>query len=86
MITPTYGKAMYTVLKKGNAAGEHMPPLVVYKAQHLNDTWTTNRPMDAIYAVTESGWTFNVIFEQWFQNSFITHVSSATKPVIIFFF
>ena len=24
-----------------------MPPLVVYKAQHLNDTWTINGPNDA---------------------------------------
>ena len=84
MITPTCGKAIYTVLATGNAAGEYMPPLVVYKAQYLNDTWTINGPKDATYAVTESGWMSDVIFEQWFWNSFIPHVSSTTKPVIIF--
>ena len=53
MITPTCGKAMYTALATGNAAGEYMPPLVVYKAQYLNDSWTINGPKDATYAVTE---------------------------------
>ena len=53
MITPTCGKAMYTALATGNAAGEYMPPLAVYKAQYLNDSWTINGPKDAIYAVTE---------------------------------
>ena len=49
-----------------------------------NDTWTINRPKNATYVVTESGSMSNVIFEQWFQNSFIPHVSSTTKPVIFF--
>ena len=55
MITPTCGKAIYTVLLTGNAAGSYMPPLVVYRAQYLNDTWTINGLMDTSYAVTESG-------------------------------
>ena len=50
-----------------------MPPLVVYKTQYLNDTWTIYRPRDATYAVTISHWMFNVIFEQWFRNSLIPH-------------
>ena len=59
--------------------------LVMYQAQYLNDTWTINEPKDATYAATESGWMSDVIFEQWFRNSFIPHVSSTTKPVINFF-
>ena len=85
MITPTCGKAMYTVLATGNTAGEYMPPLVANKAQYLNDTWTINGPKDATYGVTKSGWMSNVIFEQSFQNSITPHVSSTTKPVIVFF-
>ena len=53
MMTPTCGKAMYTVSATGDAAGEYMQPLVVYKAQYLNDTWTINGPKDATHAVTE---------------------------------
>ena len=84
MITPTCGKAMYTVLATGNTAGEYTPPLVANKAQYLNDTWTINGPKDATYGVTKSGWMSNVILEQSFQNSIIPHVSSTTKPVIVF--
>ena len=61
-----------------------MPPLVVYKTQYLNDTWTINRPRDATYAVTISRWMFNVIFEQWFQNSLIPRFIYNKKPAIIF--
>ena len=51
-----------------------------------NHTWTINQPKDATYVVTESGLMSNVIFEQWFRNSLIPHVSSTTNPVIFFFF
>ena len=62
-----------------------MPPLVVYKTQYLNDTWTINRPRDATYAVTISRWMFNVIFEQWFQNSLIPRFIYNKKPAMVFF-
>ena len=55
LITPTAGKAMYTVLVTGNAAGDFLPPLIVYKATHLHENWTLNGPAGAQYAVTDCG-------------------------------
>ena len=75
----------YTALATGKCSRSiYMPPLVVYKTQYLNDTWTINRPRDATYAVTISRWMFNVIFEQWFQNSLIPRFIYNKKPAIIF--
>ena len=53
--TPTCGKAMYTVLAAGNAAGEYLESLVVYEAVHLNENWTANGPDGTRYAVSYNG-------------------------------
>ena len=47
---------MYRVLVTGDAEGEFLPPLIVYKAQHLNGNWILNGPTDTCYAVSNSGW------------------------------
>ena len=52
LTTPTCGKAMYTVLVAGNAVGEYLESLVVYKAVHLNENWTANGPDGTRYAVS----------------------------------
>ena len=40
----------------GNSSGDYLPPMVVYKAQHYSECWTTGRPSGAIYDATKSGW------------------------------
>ena len=55
LITPIAGKSMYTVLVTGNREGEFLPPLIVYKAQHLNDNWILNGPTETCYPVSDSG-------------------------------
>ncbi len=83
--TPPCGKAMYTVLAAGNAAGDYLEPLVVYKAVHLNESWTANGPNGARYAVSYSRWMSDIIFEQWFCNSFVPFTANLQKPVVLFF-
>ncbi|CAH1966563.1 unnamed protein product [Acanthoscelides obtectus] len=50
----------------GNAAGEVLPPYVVYKSKHLWDTWTNNGPPGTRYANTASGWFESETFSDWF--------------------
>ena len=63
----------------------YMPPLVVYKAKHLYDTWCTDGPEGAYYAVTQSGWMSDTVFERWFCDSFIPFVAYLEKPVILLY-
>ena len=50
MRTPTCGKASYSVLFCGSAAGDILPPFVVYKAKGtLFDSWTVGGPEGAQY-------------------------------------
>ena len=83
LISPNCGKAVYTVLVAGDAAEEFLPPLIVYKATHFNANWTFNGPEDARYAVSESGWMSDIIFEQWFCDTFVPYLEELQKPVIL---
>ncbi|CAK1594188.1 unnamed protein product [Parnassius mnemosyne] len=61
-------KVNFTVMFCGNAAGETIPPFIVYKSDHLWSTWTENGPEGARYNRTKSGWMDSATFEDWFLN------------------
>ena len=70
--TPTGSKTMYSVLFCASAAGEYLPPFVIYKAKGAPwNTWMKNGPKDAVYGTTESGWMEDKTFEAWFRDSFL---------------
>jgi hypothetical protein len=83
-ILPSEGKAMYTVLFAGNAAGEYLPPYVIYKAKNLYSSWMINGPPGTAYNVTKSGWMEDTVFEAWFLTIFIPHTSNKEKPIVLF--
>uniref|UniRef100_A0A6P7FV29 Uncharacterized protein LOC114331403 n=1 Tax=Diabrotica virgifera virgifera TaxID=50390 RepID=A0A6P7FV29_DIAVI len=49
-------KSSISLMMCGNAAGELLPPYVVYKSKNLWDTGTENGPSGKRYANTASGW------------------------------
>ena len=49
-----------------NAVGAIMPPYVVYKAEHLWDTWTVGGPKGTRYNRSKSGWFDMTHFQDWF--------------------
>lgn len=61
-------KVNFTVMFCGNAAGEALPPFIVYKSNHRWSTWTENSPEAARYNRTKSGWMDSATFEDWFLN------------------
>ena len=46
----------------GKAAGEFLPPMVVYKSENLYESWIKDDPKNAVYDVTTSGWFHNKNF------------------------
>ena len=40
----------------GSAAGEFLPPMVVYKTDNVYQNWVKNGPVGSIYDATQSGW------------------------------
>ena len=57
-----------------NAAGDLMPPNVVYKAKNLYEGWTVGGPIGTGFGCTESGWFDIEQFERWCVNVFIRQV------------
>jgi hypothetical protein len=68
ILCSTAGKTMYTVAKCSSASGEVLPPLVIYKAKHLYDTWCRGGPNGSLFMVSKSGWIERTIFESWFED------------------
>ena len=65
MVLPTEGKTMHTVLFCGNAAGNYMPPYVIYigKSAKVFDTWMVGGLEGTSYNITQSGWMEDYVFE-----------------------
>ncbi|MCP4055401.1 MAG: hypothetical protein GY739_20645 [Mesoflavibacter sp.] len=77
------GKANTTVLFCINALGEHIPPLVVWKAVKLQSTWTRGGPPGCQYSCNESGYMQDINFEHWFQNGFVKATALLERPLLL---
>lgn len=66
-------KSSVSVMFCGSASGHILPPYVVYKAEHMWDSWMEGGPKFARYNRSRSGWFDTNIFRDWFQNLFIPH-------------
>jgi hypothetical protein len=53
----------------GNAAGDVLPPYVVYKSAQLWATWTEGGPPGCRNHHSASGWFGAVIYSDWFETT-----------------
>ena len=60
----------------GNAIGEFLPPMVVYKAQNLYMGWKAGGPQGTVYDATPSGWFDSRTFENWFTKVFLANTQN----------
>lgn len=66
-----------------SAAGDILPPFVVYKGKHLYENWCTGGPAGAHYSVSKSGWFDNQTFEQWFERIFLPFIQKLSGEKIV---
>ncbi|XP_065650607.1 uncharacterized protein LOC136078741 [Hydra vulgaris] len=59
-------KTSVSIMISGNAAGEVLPPFVVYKAVNLWSTWCEGGPKGVRYFNIKSGWFDGAAFEECF--------------------
>ena len=59
-------KQATSVMFCGSAAGEMLPPMVVYKAMNIYTSWCERGPKGTIYSCSKSGWFDGYQFEKWF--------------------
>ena len=51
-----HSKASTSLIFCGNAAGELLPPMVVYKAKFVYNGWVNGSPKGSVSDCTDSGW------------------------------
>ena len=78
-----HSKMAISLMVCGNAAGDLLPPFVIYKALNCYENWTKNGPVSAQYDATKSGWFDSRTFQSWFFNVFLPHVSEITGQKIL---
>ncbi|XP_013189286.1 uncharacterized protein LOC106142869 [Amyelois transitella] len=69
-------KSSTSVMFAGSASGALLPIYVVYKAEHLYDSWLRGGPANTFYNRTRSGWFDSTTFEDWFFKVVVPYFSS----------
>jgi hypothetical protein len=67
-------KISYTVTLCINAAGEYLPPYILFEAKNLYNTWCVGGPKGACYNTSPSGWMEAAQFLAWFSNVFVPRI------------
>lgn len=79
-----HSKSAISIMFTGNAAGEFLPPYVVYKAENMWTTWTEGGPPGVRYNRSKSGWFDCMAFEDWFLSAVLpTLKNQAGTKVLI---
>ncbi|XP_054281231.1 uncharacterized protein LOC128998900 [Macrosteles quadrilineatus] len=86
-ITSGPGRENTTVLLGGNAAGEKLPPLIVFKGKAVWDSWLAPESEafpGTSYASSKNGWMETEIFANYFKNVFLKKCGTE-RPVVLLY-
>ena len=51
-----------------NAAGEFIPPMVIFKRQRMNDCLSKGAPTGTVFGCSKNGWITSELFVQWLEH------------------
>ncbi|XP_047132683.1 uncharacterized protein LOC124811343 [Hydra vulgaris] len=68
-------KASVSVMFAAAGDGTILSPYVVYKAQHMYDSWRVGGPPNSRFSRTKSGWFDSYCFQDWVETIAIPHLS-----------
>ena len=75
-------KGQITIVACGNAAGQAIPPMVIYDAAKLNPAWTRGEVPGTKYGLSSNGCINTDLFEGWFLEHFLENAVSA-RPLFL---
>ncbi|KAM9525235.1 uncharacterized protein ACWYII_043994 isoform 2-T2 [Salvelinus alpinus] len=73
-----------SVLACFNAAGEDVPPFIIFGKRFPGELYTKEGPANALYGTSPSGYIDNELFRGWFVNNFIKYAVK-THPLLLVF-
>ena len=75
-------KGQITIVACAIAAGQAIPPMVIFNASKLNPAWTKGEIPGTQYGLSANGWINSDLFEVWFIEHFIPNSVSA-RPLFL---
>ena len=75
-------KGQITVVACGNAAGNVLPPLIIFDAKNMQHAWTQGEVPGSKYGTSDKGWITTELFESWFNELFLPNAVSA-RPLLL---
>ena len=75
-------KKQITVVGCINAAGQAIPPFVIFDAKCLNHDWTDGEVPGTTYGLSSNGWIDSELFHGWLTNHFLKH-AVGSRPLLL---
>ena len=82
MKKPPGRKGQITVVACGNAAGNVLPPLIIFDTKKVQHGWTKDEVPGSKYGTSDKGWITTELFESWFTELFLPNAVSA-RPLLL---
>ena len=76
-------KSCTSIMFAGTPDGVILPPYVVYKAEHMWDTWCNGGPDGTRYNRSKSGWFDSTCFNDWFQFVVVPFCRGLVGPKVL---
>lgn len=87
-ITAGSGKENVTVLAGCNAAGDKLPPLVIFRGVNVWTSWIPSEEEEQYkgmtYTASQNGWMTSEIFRKYFTTTFLQHVGDK-RPILVIY-
>ena len=74
-------KEQISVIGCGNAAGQSIPPMVIFEGKYLNYEWTIGEVPGTTYGMSEKGWTDQQLFLYWLKH--FLHYANPQRPLLL---
>lgn len=74
-----HSRTSISIMVCGNAKGDLLPPMVVYKSGNLYENWTEGGPPGTKYASSPSGWFDMNLFEMWYFKILLPQIKATRK-------
>ena len=67
-------KSQVTILACGSATGQIIPPFMIFAVKQISPLWTPDKVSGSRFAVSNSGWVDQELFNFWLTDHFLPNV------------
>ena len=75
-------KSQITVVACANAAGNTLPPMVIFKGERFNHEYSKGEVPGTLYGMSKQGWIDSELFFLWLRDLFLKNIPPA-RPVLL---